>query len=151
MLRPDGSIKPHLKWHHNRLWLDERILVPAVFHRPIVQAYHDQGHWGVSKTVDLVNRRHVTPGVWKLATAVTHECPTCQRTKLTRQPSTFKSLPLPVQRWHSIHLDWIEGLTPAGHERYDSLLVVVDAATRFTHLIPTHRRSTSAQLAWLLL
>ena len=101
---------------------------------------------------NLVNRRHVIPGIWKLAKDVVRSCPDCQRTKLQRQPkSALKSMPLPIQKWHTIRLDWIEGLHASGSAQHDSLLVVVDSGTRLTHLIPTHKSSSSMNVAQLLL
>lgn len=52
-------------------------------------------------------------------------------------------MPLPCQKWHCVHMDWMEGLPASGPARFDSLLVVVDAATRMCHLIPTHKTSTA--------
>ena len=59
-------------------------------------------------------------------------------------------MPIPPQRWHTIHLDWIEGL-PLSQNKYDSILVVVDSATRLTHLIPSRKDSTTMQTAKALI
>ena len=54
-LSRDGTPLPHIRERDGVLWLDERILVPVARVHDVLSAYHNDGHWGRSKTVDLVN------------------------------------------------------------------------------------------------
>jgi hypothetical protein len=146
-LSRDGAPLPHIRERDGVLWLDERILVPAARVPDVLAAYHNDGHWGRSKTVDLVNRRYLVPRIWPRVSDFVSRCVHCARVKPGVTKSSVKHMPVPVQKWHTVHLDWIEGLPAKTAARYDSILTIVDSATRMVHLVPTRKDSTSAQTA----
>jgi hypothetical protein len=117
----------------------------------VIASYHNTDHWGVSKTVDLIQRKHDIPNIWNRVRVFIQQCIECQRTKPKTSKTPIKWMPIPCQRWHTVHLDWIEGLPTCTQARYDSILVIVDSATRLTHLVPTRKDSTSLQTAQLLI
>ena len=147
----DGKLRPDVRFSQGRIWHDDRILVPSAKIVDVIANYHNADHWGVSKTVDLIQRKHEIPAIWNRVRSFVQQCIDCQRTKPKTSRTPIKWMQIPCQRWHTVHLDWIEGLPTCTQARYDSILVIVDSATRLTHLAPTRKDSTSMQTAQLLI
>jgi hypothetical protein len=78
-----------------------------------------------------------------------HQCTVCQQAKSehTKLPGKLQPLPIPPEAWHSVGLDFIEGLPVSG--RFDTILVVVDKFTKFGHFIPLKHPFTAASVAQL--
>ena len=78
-------------------------------------------------------------------------CPTCQRTKTSRdKPHGFlKTLEVPRLPWRNISMDFIEPLPPS--HGFDSILVIVDRLTKWAIYIPTTTRLTAPNLAQLII
>ena len=150
---PDGSLKPTTRFASGRIWQDSRVVVPDARAMAVIAAFHADGHWGFGKCLDLISRSHV---VTRLSTRLrdhVRRCPVCQVTKRgsAESRSSVKRMPLPPSRWHTVHIDWIEGLPSSPTVPFDSILTIVDAATGLTHLVPTRKDSTAVQTARLLL
>ena len=147
----DGQPKPTAFFRSGRLWRDSRVLVPTSKVLDVIRCCHEPDHWGIAKTIELVQRRHDFPNIAAQVRAFVRSCDTCQRIKSMPNRVPVKHMPFPCQRWHSICLDWIEGMPAHGPEQHDSILVVVDHATRYTHLVPTKKASSGKDLAHQLL
>jgi hypothetical protein len=76
-------------------------------------------------------------------------CTMCQQGKSehTRLPRKLQPLPIPPEDWHTIGLDFIEGLPLSN--RYDTILVVVEKFSKFGHFIPLKHPLTAASVAQL--
>lgn len=63
-------------------------------------------------------------------------CETCQQAKGEhgRTPGLLQPLPVPLQAWHTVSLDFIEGLPKSG--KFDTILVVIDKFTKFAKFVP---------------
>ena len=65
-------------WFGLRFWLDDRIVVPQTLIVDVITAYHDSltaGHWGVNKTLNVISRKYVHPGLMQLVKEHVKCCP----------------------------------------------------------------------------
>ena len=153
----DGRLQNPRTFHNGRLWLDDKIIVPEVKISSVIAAHHDSvlaGHWGTQKTYDILQRKFSFPLMKKKVQQFVQSCDICQRCKHEHQlpRGMLEPLSLPMQKWHSISIDWIwvPPLIRYGRD-YDRLLVVTDRATKMTHLIPSNAHETAEDTAELLL
>lgn len=79
------------------------------------------------------------------------ECHQCQISKheTCRSPGLLHPLPIPSQAWQHITMDFIEGLPPS-HSK-DTIWVIVDRFTKYSHFIALHHPYTASHLAHLFL
>jgi hypothetical protein len=136
------------------LRLDNKIYVPDVdgLRLKVLQYKHDHilsGHFGQNKTIKLIRRDYVWPGLRSFVQEFCKSCVTCMRSKSQRhKPYGFlRQLPVPELPWNSISMDFIEQLPDS--DGYNSILVVVDRLSKQSIFIPTTVNITSAQLASL--
>jgi len=134
--------------------IDQRIFVPESgdFRLRILQSFHDHpisGHFGVNKTLALVQREYTWPNIRNFVANYCETCTTCARSKAKRHKpyGLLRQLPVPSRPWESISMDFIEHLPTS--EGFTAILVVVDRFSKQAIFIPTHDTVTSAQLAEL--
>jgi len=62
-------------------------------------------------------------------------CVVCAQAKSEhcKLPGLLHPLPVPPSAWHTISLDFIEGLPKS--KSYDTILVVIDKLTKYAHFI----------------
>ena len=67
-------------------------------------------------------------------------CPTCQLEKIdhTMKKGSLQSLAIPETKWQEVSVDFITDL-PLATEGEDSIMIVVNCATKMVHLIPCKR------------
>ena len=119
----------------------------------IIQEYHDTkngGHRGFQKTLELVMRYWWWRGISNDVREYVHTCDICQRQKYSTQSPAglLQPLELPKKKWSDISMDFITSL-PKTSKGYDTIMVVVDRATKAVHLTPmkgTHSAKDVAQL-----
>lgn len=75
------------------------------------------------------------------------QCLICQqaKTKRHRPAGLLQSLPIPAGAWKETTMNFIEGLPRS--EGFDSILVVVDRFTKYSHFIPLKRPFTTSVMA----
>jgi hypothetical protein len=153
-----NSDTPDPRWSYSDGFLrrDERIWVPDArdLHLRILRDKHDHilaGHFGLHKTISLIRRQYVWPGLRTFVQEYCKTCTNCHRSKSTRHKpyGLLKQLPVPEKPWNSISMDFIDQLPDS--EGFTSILVIVDRLTKQGIFIPTHDTITSAQLAELFL
>ena len=78
-----------------------------------------------------------------------NECPTCQQNKVehTHPAGLLHPLPIAIQKWESISMDFITGLPKVFGK--DCIFVVVDRITKFYYLFVVTTNFTTAQVAEL--
>jgi len=122
-------------------------LVKSVHANPLA------GHYGVSKTLKLLEELYYWPGMKKSVEDYVQTCDSCQRVKFERQKprGLLSPLPIPARRWESVSLDFVTDLpvTPAPH-RYDSIVVFVDRLSKMVHLAPCKKTITAPEVATIM-
>jgi hypothetical protein len=103
----------------------------------LMSIYHDcpqAGHWGMMKTLELLQRKFKWTGMRADVDEYVRTCPTCQGLAARRHKpyGSLEPLPQPSRPWTEISMDWITGLPPSikyGRE-YNSILTIVDRYTK---------------------
>ena len=164
-LSSDPTAQTHLSDSSNPRWntdangflrLDGRIYVPEAddLRLRVLRYKHDHplsGHFGQSRTLELVRRDYTWPGVRKYVKDYVKSCTTCARAKTPRHRpyGLLKQLPIPERPWDSISMDFIEQLPSS--LGFTAILVVIDQLSKQAIFVPTYNTIMSPQLAQLFL
>ena len=129
---PHCAIKDELVYYRNRLW------VPESYQTILLKIVHDQpsvGHPGIAKTLYHLQQSYYWPRMDLTVTQYVKNCHVCGRSKPSRQKynGLLNSLPIPLQPWQDISLDFVTGLPL--NDGCDAVLVVVDRLTKERHFI----------------
>ena len=109
------------------------------------------GHFGQTKTTDLISREFHWPGMRKFVQHFCKSCIDCGRNKPRRHKPYGKLKPLLIleRPWDSISMDFIEQLPKS--EKHTAILVIVDRLIKQAAFIPTTDTVTSEEVARLFL
>ncbi len=107
-------------------------------------------HPGVQRTLGKVRKTFFWRGMTGDVREFVESCPTCQVEKSdhTLSRGQLQSTQIPEEKWQEISLDFITDL-PESSIGDNSILTVIDKATRMTHLIPCKKSITAAETAKL--
>jgi hypothetical protein len=132
-----------------------RIVVPESMRSEIISLHHANvvsGHFGASRTLDLLSRQFWWPQMKESVQNYVQSCMSCQRNKSSnkRPFGLLNPLEIPDSRWHTVTMDFIMDLpiTSLGH---DAILVFVDKLTKFVHLAPTNKTCSADEASRLFL
>ena len=108
-------------------------------------------HPGVNRTVAKVQTHFFWRGMTGHVREFVESCCVCQTEKSdhTLSKGKLQSVQLPQEKWQEISLDFITDL-PLTRNKKDSILTVVDKATRMVHLVPCRKDVTAADTARLV-
>ena len=125
----DGLIK-----YKNRIWLGNH----TEAHRAMLLALHSSGlggHSGITATYHKVRALFAWPNLKQSVIDYINACEVCAQAKPKhcRLPGLLQPLPVPQHAWHTISLDFIEGLPKSKH--FDTILVIVDKLTKYAHFM----------------
>jgi transposase InsO family protein len=122
-----------------------------------IREVHDAptgGHFGYTRTLEKVKRRHQWEGMSRDVQEYVKGCLYCQKAKATRHAPYGPLIPLEVPDgpWEDITMDFITDLPQSemNGQTYDTILVVVDKFTKMVHYVPTHKDLTAKGLGELL-
>jgi hypothetical protein len=109
-LQQNGVIR-----YHDRIWVGHN----TTAHQHILQALHTSGiggHSGVLATYQRMKHMFAWTHLKQSVTTFVSTCSTCQQAKSehVRLPSLLQPLPIPPFPWHTVSLDFVEGL-PKSH------------------------------------
>jgi hypothetical protein len=149
---PDDS--PYSISNDGLLLYQNGIFIPDIndLHLQVVHNHHDHptaGHPGIAKTTELVKQDYNWPLIDKFVDSYVCSCTDCKRNKpIHHKPyGKLQPLPIPLQPWSSISMDFIEEL-PLSNS-FNSILVIVDRFTKYTYYILTRTDITAEDLAKL--
>lgn len=131
--------------YKGRIWLGSN----NVAHQAVLQALHASGiggHSGIAATYNKVKALFAWKGLKSHVKQFVSACQVCQQAKgeHSKTPGLLNPLPVPEQAWHTISLDFIEGLSKS--KQFDTILVVVDKFTKYGHFIPLKHPYTALSI-----
>jgi hypothetical protein len=118
----------------------------------ILQELHaspSAGHSGFLRTYKCISRIFYWKGMKQDIKQFVAECEVCQRQKgeTIASPGPLQPLPIPVETWTNISMDFIDGL-PSSHGK-TTIFVVVDHLTKYAHFCPVGHPYTALTIAQL--
>ena len=136
------------------LWMfHDRVAVPCDrdLRQAIIAECHDcpsAGHLGVTKTIQRVARRFWWPHMGRSVHAYVTACGSCQLNKPVNQAPAglLQPLPVPEGKWEHVTMDLITDLPPT-KQGFDSILTIVDRATKLVRFAPTRKEIGAQELA----
>lgn len=125
----DGVIK-----HKGRIWLGNH----KEAQQAILLALHSSGlggHSGITATYQKIKALFSWPNMKQDIQDYVSACEVCAQGKAEhcKLPGLLQPLPVPPSAWHTISLDFIDGLPKS--KSYDTILVVVDKLTKYAHFL----------------
>ena len=107
-------------------------------------------HPGVQRTLGKVRSYFWWKGMAGDVREFVESCPTYQleKTYHTLKKGSLQSLTLPEVKWQEVSIDFITDL-PAEKDAEDSIMMIVDRATKMVHLIPCWKTTTAGEAARL--
>ena len=107
-------------------------------------------HPGVQRTIGKVRRYFWWKGMAGDVREFVEACPTCQleKTDHTMKKGSLQSLAIPEAKWQEVSIDFVTDL-PTTSSGEDSIMTVVDRATKMVHLIPCQKTTTAGEAARL--
>ncbi|EDN06339.1 hypothetical protein HCAG_02942 [Histoplasma mississippiense (nom. inval.)] len=155
----DASVGDRSTWAVDKdglLRKDGKVYVPqdkAVRHE-IMKMNHDDpqgGHFGRDKTIEAIKRKYSWHGMSDEIAEYVRTCDVCQRVKIPRHKpyGLLQPHPVPDKKWHTISMDFIEGLpdNKKGSQTYNAIVVFVDSFTKWAIIVPTSSKLDAEGLA----
>jgi len=121
------------------LLFNNLIYVPYSLRTKILEIHHDSisaGHFGVSKTLELISRNFWWPKIGNDVKKFIKSCITCCKAKIPKHKpyGLLSPLSTPERPWKEISMDFIVEL-PKSREM-TTIMVIVDRLTKMAHFIP---------------
>lgn len=116
----------------------ELVVIPSSMEPEIIEMAHRQGHFGVKKTSDLIERDFYIPGLHAKVENIVRSCIECIMTasKTGKQEGLLNPIDKGDRPLKTYHLDHV-GPMETTKKQYNHILVVVDAFSKFAWLYPT--------------
>lgn len=129
------------KVQNGLLYKNNCLVIPSAFPlipKKLAQFHYSAmgGHEGALKTFKKLTQEVYWKGMHKDVIELIKRCQECQENKYaTTSPTGLLSpLPIPSQIWSNVSMDFVEGLPRS--KGYNSILVVVDRLSKYSHFIP---------------
>ena len=120
------------------------IVVPSTLQGTVVKAAHSMGHFGITRTKEMLRTRYWFPGMNAAVEDEVQKCFACQVVTKKTQPEPVKLMQMPTRPWETVAMDF-GGPWPDGHYN----LVVIDKYSRYPEVQFTYStsfKSTSQKL-----
>lgn len=118
----------------------------------LIQEKHNgslSGHFGISKTTDLVQRFYYWPKIARDITKYVEKCMVCMKSKGGMSTiDLYQPLPIPNRPWSCVSMDFVVGL-PNTKKGYDSITVFVDRFNKRGHFIPCRTTNDASHISHL--
>jgi hypothetical protein len=120
----------------------------------LIDSFHNSalgGHSGERVTSTRIKALFYWPGMKKEISEYIKNCPTCQLNKSENipYPGLLQPLPIPDMAFQHLTMDFIEGLPKS--EGKDTILVVVDKLTKYSHFISLQHPFTTKTIVQLFM
>ena len=134
--------------------------VPPEKELACIRRHHDgpeAGHPGIARTTEKIRRHFSFPGMRTKVAQYIKKCDSCQKNKASRhaQYGNLQFREPPQKPWDEVTMDFIVKLPkskdPATGTTYDSILVMVDRLTKYSHFVPCNETINAEQLGYLVL
>ncbi|GJT96540.1 putative nucleotidyltransferase, ribonuclease H [Tanacetum coccineum] len=141
---------PDFNIHDGFLFKGNQLCIPDTSLRlKIIKELHGEGHVGRDRTLQLVQASYFWPTMRKEVDRYVKRCRICQVSKgTTTNAGLYMPLPVPVQPWVDISMDFVLGL-PRTQRGNDSIFVVVDRFSKMVHFIPCKKTTDAVNVAQL--
>ena len=96
------------------------------------------GHFGLNKTIDILKEHFYWPKMRGDVHKIIIACSICHKAKSQFHQGLYTPLPVPIQPWHDVSMDFIMAL-PRTQRGKDAIMVVVDRFSKMAHFIPCHK------------
>ena len=139
---------------------NKKEIVPERAQEEVIWRHHDRPlhrHPGQDKTLEKIQRNYCFNRMKCKVTEFIHNCEQCAKNKPSRHKpyGQAQQIDLPKALWETIMMDFVvklpKSIDPATKVVYDSILVVVDKLTKYTHLVLWKESGTTNKLASVLL
>lgn len=151
-LQRDASSHPKYSFTNNELRYKGKLVIgnDQTTKLQILNWLHDSalgGHSGRDATLQRIKSLFYWPKLNAEVQNYVRNCVTCQRNKYdtAAKPGLLQPLPIPEGIWHSISMDFIEGLPPSANKH--CIFVVVDRLSKFAHFLPLSHPYTATDVA----
>lgn len=144
----DFSLVQGIIKYKNRVWLDHSHLLQS----QIIHALHSSlvgGHSGILTTYMRIKKLFFWTHLKKRIQEFVTNCTVCQQAKTEKvpYPGLLQPLAVPDFAWHTVTMDFIEGLPKSSH--YDCILVVVDKFSKYAHFLKLCHPFSASKIAKL--
>lgn len=143
-IRPGYSVLDGVLCYKGRIVLSKASQFPEL----MMKECHESrvgGHSDFLKTYRRIVREVYWKGMKKDVRDFVVRCGVCQQNKYLSPQGLLQSLPIPELIWADISMDFIEGLPKS--EGWDTILVVVDRLSKYSHFICLKHPFTAQSVA----
>ena len=139
---------------------NKKEIVPERAQEEVIQRHHDRPlhrHPRQDKTLEKIQRNYHFDGMKHKVTEFIRNCEQCAKNKPSRHKPyrQAQQMDLPEALWETITMDFVVKLPKSTDSAtkvvYNSILVVVDKLTKYTHLVLWKESGTANKLASVLL
>lgn len=132
--------------HNGKIWLGQH----EEAKQAVLLALHSSGvggHSGITATYNRVKTLFSWSRLKNYVQTYVQGCEVCQKAKSEhcKLSGLLQTLPVPLQAWSTVSLDFIEGLPKSG--KFDTILAVVDKFTKFAKFIALSHPFTALTVA----
>ncbi|GFY19521.1 hypothetical protein TNCV_4646941 [Trichonephila clavipes] len=115
----------------------ELIAAPRDMQTELIKLAHEKGHFSSAKTEEIVKREFFVPNLSKQVQNVIINCVHCilANKKCGKKEGFLNPIPKEDVPLSTYHVDFI-GPLPSTNKRYQHILTIIDAFTKFTWLYP---------------
>ncbi|GFX81975.1 hypothetical protein TNCV_2571741 [Trichonephila clavipes] len=115
----------------------ELIAAPRDMQTELIKLAHEKGHFSSAKTEEIVKRDFFIPNLSKQVQNVIINCVSCilANKKCGKKEGFLNPIPKEDVPLSTYHVDFI-GPLPSTNKRYQHILTIIDAFTKFTWLYP---------------
>ncbi|GFX13178.1 transposon Tf2-6 polyprotein [Trichonephila clavipes] len=125
----------------------ELIVTPKAMQAELIKLIHENGHFSVGKTEEIVKQEFFIPNLINVVKKVIVNCVPCilANKKTGKKEGVLNLISLESIPLSTYHVDFI-GPLPSTNKNYQHIFTVVDAFTKFTWLYPVKTVSAESAL-----